>query len=196
MAARIKKIIFGIVILLIVAAIGLSLYGVKNQIEITSTGVGGSINDLGELATSEYSFTRMQEANKPAKEIIGLKIPFTSSKVIYSYDGSIKAGLNFEEIEIEPNFLTKKVHIRLPETRILSSEVDNDSLIVYDEHNSPFNSLTFEDMNLSVVSLKENAEKAAIEKGLLDNAKTNAETLIRSYIEKTYRPGEYEIIFE
>lgn len=157
--------------------------------------IGFTINNIGELATTEYGYTMVETTSKPHVAVAGFKIPFTDSKVIYSYDGLIKAGIDFTEINVKTNYITKKIYITIPEAKVLSSEVFYDSLLVYDERNSPFNAFTFEDMNLSVSNLQTAAEESAISKGILETAKENAETIIHSAIRKLPGIEEYEVEF-
>ena len=157
--------------------------------------IGFTINDIGELATTEYGYTMVETTSKPHVAVAGFKIPFTESKVIYSYDGLIKAGIDFTEIDVKTNYITKKIYITLPEAKVLSSEVFYDSLLVYDEQNSPFNAFTFEDMNLSVSNLKTTAEESAISKGILETAKENAETIVNLTIRNLPGTEKYEVEF-
>ena len=97
-------------------------------------------------------------------------IPFTQSKYIYSYDIQIKAGLDFEEIEWEVNGST--IEVRLPETKILSSEIDLDSFKVYLEDESIYREITLEENNEALKSMKQSAEDDAVANGLLENARS------------------------
>ena len=168
----------------------------NEKMTITTTGIGGAIHNIGELATSEYEYTMVQIANKPSKQVIGFNIPFTKSKVVYSYDGRIKAGVDFEEVSVQFNRVTKTFHVDIPEPKILSSEVFYDSLVVYDEDNSPFNAFTFEDMNLSISALQDAAEEKASSGELLYNAAENAKNLIATTIHSLYGSDEATIEFE
>ena len=177
------EVVLAIVIILFIGAFGHKIYSdnieSQNEPVISTMDFQGKLNDIGELATAEYGYRTTQITDKPNKTLIGLEIPFTDSKVIYSYAGIIKAGMNFEEIEVNVNEVNRTITIDLPKVKILSSEVDTESLIVYDEKYSPFNSFTFEDMNLSIDNLKEKTEKSAVSEGLLDRGKENAERIIR-----------------
>ncbi len=157
--------------------------------------IEGKINDIGELATAEYIYTISSVTEKPNKELVGLKIPFTSSQIVYSYEGIIKAGIDFVKIEIDVNENNKKIFINLPDAQILSSEVDNESLIIYDERNNPLNNFSFSDLNLAIVDIKEKAEEIAVVKGLLIRSQENAESIIRSTIESFYGTEEYSVEF-
>lgn len=163
--------------------------------DVVTIDINGSIKNIGELATAEYGYKLAQIASKPSKEIAGFKIPFTSSKVIYSYEGMIKAGIKFQDVEVIVNEEDKTIQVNMPDAEILSSEVLFDSLIVYDENYSPFNTLTFSDMNLSLSDLQSEAEKTALEGGLLKRAEENAQNIVRTSIGSLFSPDEYTVEF-
>lgn len=165
------------------------------QPNVVTIDIAGSIKNIGELATAEYGYKLAQIASKPSKEIAGFKIPFTSSKVIYSYEGMIKAGIKFQDVEVTVDEAGKTIHVNMPDAEILSSEVLFDSLIVYDENYSPFNTLTFSDMNLSLSDLQSEAEETALAGGLLKRAEENAQNIIRTSIGSLYSPDEYKVEF-
>ena len=131
----------------------------------------------------------------------GLTLPgnivITSSKVIYSYEGTIKAGIQFGEIQIDINTAQSpaKVYVHLPEAEIFSNELDNDSLEIYDEKYSNFNKINFSDINQSQAECKEKAEEAALDSGILEKASENAETMIRSMLYGFMDSEEYDIEF-
>ena len=120
--------VFGIILIIaVVCAIG---FGVKNYIVSDSKTTKIGFEDIGELATQTAYCTEVNVTDA-SRELFGMKIPFTQSKYIYSYDIEIKAGFDFTEIEWDVNGST--IEVRLPEAKILSSEVDQDSLEVYHE---------------------------------------------------------------
>lgn len=197
---KIKRILILIVVLAIIAGAGFfGLQYWKNQKEtptVTTIDIQGTINDIGELATAEYAFTITQEFEKPSITVAGaVNLPFTSSKVLYSYEGIIKAGIQFSQIEITQNQQQKKIYVRLPPAEILSTEIDNNSLKVYDEKYSIINRVKFSDLNSSIEEAKENAKESAKDHGLLDRANENARVIIRSTIGSLVDLNEYELIF-
>jgi hypothetical protein len=192
----------GFMVLIVIAAIASAFFiGFKiardNQEPaiIAIMSIEGTIKDIGELATAEYGYTIAQTTDKPNRKVVGFEIPFTSSKVIYSYEGLIKAGINFNKIEVTVNEANKTIFIELPDAEILSSEVDFDSLIVYDAKYNPFNVFTFSDMNLGLAALKEKAEESAITNGLLIRAADNAQSILRTTVMSFYDAGEYKVEF-
>lgn len=146
--------------------------------ESKTTKIG--FENIGELATQSAYCTEINVTDE-SRKLFGIDIPFTESKCIYSYDIVIKAGFDFEEIEWEEVGTTIKV--RLPEVKILSSEIELDSFKVYHEDESIFRKITMEENNESLKTMKENAERDAIANGLLDNARSNAETILTGFFQ-------------
>ena len=185
-----KKVITIIVAVLIIAAVVLGV-SKKFMTDNKTTKIG--FEDIGELATQSAYCTEVKVA-EAARELFGLTIPFTESKYIYSYDIEIKAGFDFEEIEWEEKGNT--IEVRLPEAEILSSEIDLDSFKIYHEDESIFREITMSENNEALKSMKENAEKDAVENGLLENARSNAEEILTGFFGNVYDMDEYEIVFK
>ena len=163
--------------------------------ETKTVDIQGTITDIGELATAEYNYTITKVTEKPSKTVASINIPFTSGKVLYSYEGVIKAGIQFSSIEITESPKQKIIYVRLPNAEILSAEVDNDSLVIYDEQYSVFNTFTFSDFNISMSDAKEAAVEAAVESGILERAIDNARVLITTTLSAIVDLDEYEIVF-
>ncbi|MBQ6374349.1 MAG: DUF4230 domain-containing protein [Clostridia bacterium] len=144
-----------------------------------------SFKNIGELATQAAYFTSVQDISK-TRTVLGINVPFTTSKYIFSYDGTIKAGLDFEAIELVADDATKTLTVRLPEAGILSTEIDTDSLKIYDERKNVFSPLKLDNINESLAKLKQEAQASAIENGILDNAVENAKVLIRGFLSSAY----------
>ena len=185
-----KKVITIIVAVLIIAAVVLGV-SKKFMTDNKTTKIG--FEDIGELATQSAYCTEVN-VTEAARELFGLTIPFTESKYIYSYDIEIKAGFDFEEIEWEEKGNT--IEVRLPEAEILSSEIDLDSFKIYHEDESIFREITMSENNEALKSMKENEEKDAVENGLLENARSNAEEILTGFFGNVYDMDEYEIVFK
>jgi len=153
------------------------------------------LKDIGELATQAGYYTNV-EVIEGSKELWGWSVPFTQSKYIFSYDGMIKAGIDFSEVEVLVNELTQTITVRIPPIRILSNEIAADSLEVYDESRSIFTPLTLDTVNMAQGELKKEAEETAIENGLLENARMNAEMLIKGFLAGAYDLEKYKLNFE
>ena len=138
--------------------------------------------DIGELATQAAYCTEVN-VTEGARELFGLTIPFTQSKYVYSYDVVIKAGLDFGEIDWTVGEDT--ITVRLPEIRILSSEIDLDS----------FRRISLEENNEAMKALQASAQENAVANGLLDNARANAETILTGFFAGEYDLSQYTLRF-
>ncbi len=174
----------------IVAAIGVGVR-VINVSESKTTKIG--FEDIGEMATQSAYCTEVN-VTEDAKELYGMRIPFTQSKYIYSYDIVIKAGYDFNEIEWKEK--NKTIEVKLPEAKVLSNELDMDSFKVYHEEESVFSKITLEENNDAVKKMKLNAQENAIANGLLENARSNAETMLTGFFADEYDLDEYKIVFK
>lgn len=179
--------------LLILAAIVAVIIGIKKVVfsENQTTKIG--FENIGELAT-QSSYCTQVNVTDSSKKLFGASIPFTNSKYIYSYGITIKAGYDFNEIDWNEKGNT--IEVKLPEVKILSSEIDQDSFKVYHEDESVFNQVTLEGNNEALTKLKEQAQTDAIESGLFENARDNAETILTSFFGNVYDLNEYEIVFK
>ena len=183
-------------ILVVAVAIGGPFFwvAIQDNLSIYSDTSKLGFEDIGEMATQSAYCTEisMQEADR---EFFGLSIPFTQSKYIYSYDVGIKAGYDFGEIQWSVDEEAKTIEVKLPEAQILSNEIDLDSFKVYYEKESIFRPITLEENNVAMKELQKNAEENAVANCLLENAQTNAETILKAFFAKGFDLEEYEITF-
>ena len=167
--------------------------------EISGETIRSGMTDIGELATEEYWFTQVQtyDSTKSAQIFdLTFDLPLTRNKFVYSYDGVIKAGVDFAEANVEVDNTLRRVTVTLPKARILSSEIDYDSFELYDEQKSIFNPLSVRDVNKSDSELLRSAEKDAIAKGVLTRADENAETLVVNFLRGAFDVRSYAIKVE
>lgn len=184
-----KILIIGIVVLVVLcsAFIGLRTY-ISSQSQTTKIG----FEDIGELATQTAYCTEVNVTDS-SRELFGIKIPFTQSKYIYSYNVTIKAGFNFSEISWELS--DHSINVKLPEAKVLSCDIDTDSFKLYHEKESIFRQISLEENNDALKSLKQTAQENAVSNGLLDNARSNAETILTGFFSSVYDLEEYTITF-
>lgn len=157
------------------------------------------IKDIGELATVEYRYTNVGTLDaKTEIEIfhLGIPIPLTGKTAIISMDGVIKVGVDVNGIKVTSNETAKTINVRLPKAKLLSNELDENSLQVYDESNQIFNKITLEDSSSLRTEIKDKAEENAKNNGVYDQAIKNAEQILTCMLESI--PGvkdNYKIEF-
>lgn len=191
----VKHIIKGAVLVAVVAVVsGFAAVGLEKYLSSDSKTTKIGFEDIGELATQTAYCTEVN-VTEAARDLWGVRIPFTQSKYIYSYDVVIKAGFDFGEIEWSVDEEASAIKVALPEVRILSSEIDTDSFKLYHESESLFRQITLEENNEALANLKETAKADAVANGLLENARGNAETILRGFFGNVYDLETYSIEF-
>lgn len=188
------KLIIAVVLIAALAA-GSFAIGMSRSGEISSKMTRFRLEDLGEFATQAGYFTTVQVI-KDSATLFGKTVPFTTSKYIFSYNGTVKAGLDFSKVSVDVNLLTATITVSAPAVEILSTEVDEDSLVIYDESRNIFTPLTLNDVKLSRTAMIDEIKTQAVNNNLLENARMNAEVWIRLFLQTAYDPSEYAVEFK
>ena len=138
---------------------------------ITSDLLSQQLADIEELATVEYCYTNMGRFENKL-DFYGWKVPFTTKRFIVSYDGVIKAGIDLSDVKIDVS--GDAVTVTLPQAEILSHEIPEDSIQVFDETRNIFNPISISDYTGFTADQRDEMETRAIEGGLLDRASSRA----------------------
>lgn len=142
--------------------------------------VYSEIKSIGELASVEYLFSDAAKFTD-SRYIGGYKLPWTEKSFILKWDGVIKAGIELDQVRISVDRSdeeNKMILVYLPKVDILSYEIDDDSVEVVDEKDNIFNNITIEDKVAFDAKTKEAMKTRAIENGLLEKARENAEDIL------------------
>lgn len=193
----IKFIIAVIIIILLCAVLVYTRKEAKSNYvsdeKITEIG----FENIGELATQSVTTTAVRVETKDLK-LFNVSIPLTQSKYIYTYNTTIKAGINFSDVKWQlgdTDDTSHNIYVDIPEVKTLSADIDLDSFKVLHEENNIFSPITLTEHNDSLIQLRENALSDAINSGLYDRALDNAKTILTSFISQVYPSNEYNIIF-
>ena len=164
--------------------------------KITNETIGVQVKELKELATIQYKYKEIA-SREDWNTLFNIKLPFTKSSFIVSYTGILKLGIDLSETKVEVDEANKTIKVTLPESKILSNELDMKSLKVYDEKNSIFNPIKVDDYAEFTQSGKENAEADARESGVFEQSKEVAKKIIIDLLNTTKEIKEnYKIVFE
>lgn len=161
--------------------------GVEETTELDAVVLENQLTGISELASVTYSYTNMAQFRN-SSEFYGMTVPFTTKSFILTYDGVIKAGVDLSAAEVRVSGTA--VTVKLPEAAILSHEIDEDSVEVFDEKTSIFNPFTVEDMAAFQADQKQAMEAKALDKGLLteaaEKAKISVEALLSAALPEGY----------
>ena len=165
----IKFIIAVIIIILLCAVLVYTRKEAKSNYvsdeKITEIG----FENIGELATQSVTTTTVRVETKDLK-LFNVSIPLTQSKYIYTYNTTIKAGINFSDVKWQlgdTDDTSHNIYVDIPEVKTLSADIDLDSFKVLHEENNIFSPITLTEHNDSLIQLRENALSDAINSGLI-----------------------------
>lgn len=185
MGLKMKILLILLTLLLICGAVlaaflcGLRQASQAAEPQITSDLLASRLRSVQELVTVSYYYTNMGRFENQV-DFYGWKVPFTTKSFIVSYDGVIKAGVDLEKLQVSIG--DGEVTVTLPESRIISHEIPEDSLEVFDESDNLFNHITIEDYTAFTRDQKSAMEQRAVDGGLLDRANQEARTAVDSLL--------------
>ena len=156
------------------------------------------LHDVGKLVTQEGQFTSVQMIkdsgylfNNPA-----LKVPFTDKEAIYSLDGRVTAGIDFEQIDLDVDEKEKKITVHYPAPEIYDVVPDEDSLTIYHDSTSVFSSFSAEELNNSRKAMVNELSEKAMSSDILRHAEDNAKVIMRALIYQAVDKDAWAIDFK
>ena len=190
---RLKRKLFwaaGAVLLLLLAFwLGALWRGREQQPVITSDLLGQQLQTVQELVSVEYHYTNMGKFENQV-DFYGWKVPFTTKSFIVSYDGVIKAGVDLSTARVQVDEATQTITITLPEGQILSHEIPEESIEVFDETHNLFNPITIEDYSGFQADQQGVMEEKALQAGLLTQAQDQAEAAVTGLLTPLLDEGQ------
>lgn len=135
--------------------------------------VFGRIRSQNELVSLSQDYSITDKASDANSFFNLFDIPFTGNSFWYRYSGTIKAGVNLETAEIAQQGAA--ITIALDPAYIISNEPDMDESGVLEENNNLLNPIQVEEVDEFQRLCIERSESEAVEGGLLDEARAEAE---------------------
>lgn len=171
--------ITGIVVLLfIIIFLGIKYSKTMNHKE---TVLEFGFKDVGELVTQEWYGRVLEDSAKDRKLFNKYSIPFTKSRIIFSLDVEVTAGLNFEEIEWE-KISEEEILIKLPKSKIYKYYQVPNTFNSYLDDESWFTNIDSKERHQLEDEVVEKGKNTALEAGILDKADKNAKTIITQMV--------------
>ncbi len=138
------------------------------------------IKELGELATSEYTLSKVLELNDE-----GEFYKFGNRKILVSCQARVKVGINLNQLAISDiDYSGKSIKIGLPSTRLLSFEMVPESIKTELVDVSGFRSnFTQEDKNRILKQGENNLRNNLVSTGIFTDGYKNA----AAFVDKFYR---------
>ena len=171
---------------------GAFLYGAKRAGQQAEPVVTADL--LGQqLVSVSYYYTNMARYENQL-DFYGWKVPFTTKTFIVSYDGIIKAGVDLSKAAVEVDEAGRRITVTLPDSRILSHEIPEDSIEVFDESDNVFNRISITDYTSFTGDQKKIVEQRAADNGLLTGADEKAAEAVDALLR--HMPGVEDYTLE
>lgn len=155
--------------------------------------LGARLRDMGEMAVEEARITLVHCTREP-RRLFGMELPLMREQCIFAVDVVVKAGFNFDEIHAQVDNLRRRITLRLPEMRILSSAVDYGTMQIYDEKTGVFARPRLEWHKESMLELCHEAEAKSRVYGILDRAQASAQMRLTAFVGQICDLSEYELL--
>lgn len=148
-----------------------------------------------ELMTVTYSYTD-SDSFENHSEVFGRQVPFTRSSVILTYSGTVTMSVEPDAIGYTVDNGTKQIYVILPEPKVISHEIDRDSVRCYDVQNSLFSSQTVNEYVSQLMRQKDSVLARVSEaQQMRSSILSQTEKVIRSMISASDVLSEYTVTF-
>lgn len=180
-----RKLAVSVTVLIIFVIAGILFgyfYGLTKK-QMARTVDFSRVTEICELATLKCYYHNVAELNKEADEGFFEWTGYGRKKLWIEYTGTIDLGIDADKVQVsEPNE-NDEVSVYVPDARIITVNVDNESMGDPISDTGVFTRITAEDQGQAVKDAREKMKSnAAKDKTLLKQAKKNAEKLIENYI--------------
>ncbi len=139
------------------------------------------IRPLAMLETIQYTVEKVITAEVGQ----GVLAPLLGDKLLFVGHGYVTAGIDLEKLTAQDLVIVGGVvKVRLPQAEIFDATLDNDKSYVYDRETGL---LTHGDVNLETLArqaAEDQIKQAALDDGILAQAQANAESYIRSLLNR------------
>ena len=190
---KIGRMIILIIVIGVFSYIGLTMFpNFSTHSKATKFG----LENMGELITQSAHVTVVQDSSED-KEFFNLfKIPFTKSRMIFSYDFTVDASVNFEQISYTIDDKNKEIKVKLPHAKHYKTTLILDSQEVYLDEGSIFSRIDLKEQNKAMLEMENKATDTAIANDLLKAADKNAKTILTSMLKSDLARKDYEVKYK
>ena len=155
------------------------------------------VREEGELVSASQDYSIVDKVTDSNRDFLDLfNVPFTKNSFWYRYNGTIKAGVDLSTAELKQDENDpSQLHVTLDQPHIISNTPDMDKSGVLEEKNNIFNPISVEDSDAFRRQCVERSEEEAIDGGLLDEAKENAESQLTKIFNAAFEKDAYKLDF-
>lgn len=152
--------------------------------------------EINELSTITYTYNGIVPGYEKV-DVAGNETEYGDIAYYVSYEGTVKAGIDFSKIDIDIGEDNKEIKVKLPKVEILDTIVDEGSLeFIHKKSQSDSKGENYK--NAFWLCSEDLKKKTAKDKTLLELARSNAESAITALLEPWMEQMEegYHIVVE
>lgn len=170
---------------------------VEPGFKVDSTTLREVIAPASKLVSYEYFYTDADQYEKSQPLFnTSIKVPFTTNQTVFTYSGTISAGIELGKIVFDVDNDKKTIAVRLPEPVILAHQLDMNSLQFYDIKKSVFTRVDLGDYAEMQAALMEKQEKKLMQnEKFWEGLKGNTQSLIANLITASGKIEDYSISY-
>ena len=156
--------------------------------------VTDELRKIAELTVMEYDYkdaVNFKDGLKIGQ--ISIPIPLTQKEAVMTYEGRIRIGIDAKELEIRadsgPDGSIRKITVMIPETKILSHEMDRESFDLILEKSGIMNGISTDDYNLLETTARERIEERVRSSDLFERAEEQLKEVLTRYLAALHGSG-------
>lgn len=148
------------------------------------------------LITSEFSYTDSATFEN-YKTIWGKRVPLTTDKVVFIYNGTISMGVSFADVKYDIDNKRKIIYIELPELTIMSNDIDEETIEYPYVSDSIFTATKMEDYTKLLDEIKtEKGQRILADSVYQEQVRRNTERIMEDFLTESDLTKEYKVIFK
>lgn len=193
MIPKIGRTIILVAIALLIVYIGLTT---SSNFRTNTKATKFGLQDMGELITQTAFVTIVQDSRDDRDFFNLFKIPFTESRMIFSYDFTVDASVNFERITYELDDEKNEITVKLPHASHYKTTPDFESQVIYLDQSNLFSRIELKEHNEAMIKMTNKATTTAIENNLLEAADKNAQKIISAMFKSDPKRKDYKVTYK
>lgn len=167
---------------------------ITNSLFHRETVLNFGFKDVGVLVTQEWYGRILEDNVKDRKLFNKIHIPYTNSRLIFSEDVEVLAGINFEDIKYKYDENKKIIKITLPKSYVYKYYKVPNSHTTYLDDESLFSNINDEERAIIEDAVVEKGKQQALDAGLLEKADTNAKKIVKQMVKSVDKEIEIKWI--
>ena len=165
---------------------------ISNHASVTVETLEEMVADAGELVSLNYYYTNASTIEKHKEWFNKYKVPFSTSQVIFTYDGTVKGGIDLTKIDYQIDESDRSVVLTLPPPKILSHEVDYKSFQFFVVKSSLFTEIPMQVYISSLDELKDATSNKLLQKeDFFEQVNANAQRVLENLLRSSQYGSDY-----